>query len=350
MKLIQAIFNNRKNTSNEVLKTYLNKLNLISNFKVINVVGTNGKGSVSHYLTENLKGNLNVGTFTSPHIFEANERIKFNGENISIKKLEKLIYKYLKTDIHFFGIMFLCAIEYFNKMGCDVIILEAGIGGKYDPSNILNGDVGVITSLGYDHMEIFGDTLEDVLMDKIGIINKGMKFYSGDELKELNKIISKEAKNKKAEHIIIKNSNKDYKVRNQLLVKDILLNEFNIEPIFNEPIGRSTIQEVNGTKAILDVAHNKDGILATLKHLENHNINFEQVVITISKRKQYHDLPKIFSDKKVFVFKLNEMFISASDIGAINVDDLKKFYIKQKQNTLYIGSFYSIGEILKYEK
>ena len=349
MNLIQSIFNNRKNTNNKVLKTYLDKLNLLCDFKIINVVGTNGKGSVSHYLTENLKNKLTVGTFTSPHIFNANERIQVNGMEIPTVQLEKYISRYKEKDIHFFGIMFLCAIEYFNDMNCDVVILEAGIGGKHDPSNILDGDIGVITSIGYDHMDIFGETLQDVLEDKIGIINNGMHFYSGTELGQMNKSITDKAKDLESTHFIVDNQAKHYKTRNQLLVKEILKNEFNIIASFNEPLGRATIQKINNTIAILDVAHNEDGILATLEYLKDKQLSFEQVVITIAKRKDFSNLHNIFHDKDIFVYTLNDSFISARDIGAKDIKSLKSFYNTQNKNTLYIGSFHSIGGILKNE-
>ncbi|NQZ28938.1 MAG: hypothetical protein HRT98_00980 [Mycoplasmatales bacterium] len=350
MNLIQSIFNNRKHTNNKILKAYLNKLNLLFDFKVINIVGTNGKGSVSHYLTENLKKTFNVGTFTSPHIFKANERIQINGFNIPTVQLEKYITKYKESNIHFFGIMFLCAMEYFNDMNCDVVILEAGIGGAHDPTNIINGDIGIITSIGYDHMDIFGETLQDVLKDKIGIINNDMHFYSGSQLGDMNKYISKKTIEKHSKHFIVENQAKHYKIRNQLLVKEVLKNEFNIIAKFNEPLGRATIQEINGKIAILDVAHNEDGILATLEYLKDKKISFEQVVITIAKRKDFSNLRTIFKDKDIFVYKLNDSFISSVDIEAKDVKDLKHFYDYQDKNTLYIGSFHSIGSILKNDK
>ncbi len=349
MNLIQSIFNNRKNTSNELLKSHLEKLDLKHNFKIINVVGTNGKGSISHYLTQNLKKTFNVGTFTSPHIFEANERIKFNGISIPTSTLEKYILKYINTDIHFFGIMFLSAIEYFNDKKCDIVILEAGIGGSHDPSNILDGDIGILTSIGYDHMEIFGDTLNDVLLDKIGIINKDMNFYSGTQLGDMNKQITDKALKNNANHFIVANHEKHYKTRNQLITKEVLEKEFNIKAIFDEPLGRTTIQEINHTTAILDVAHNEDGILATLEYLKDKNISFEQVVITIAKRKDFSNLSNIFADKKIFVYQLDNSFISANEIEALTVSNLREFYDNQKKNTLYIGSFYSIGSVLKNE-
>ncbi len=349
MNLIQSIFNNRKNTSNELLKLYLDKMNLRCNFKIINVVGTNGKGSISHYLTQNLKKTFKVGTFTSPHIFEANERIKFNGMNIPTATLEKYISKYITTDIHFFGIMFLSAIEYFNDKDCNIVILEAGIGGSHDPSNILDGEIGILTSIGYDHMEIFGDTLTDVLLDKIGIINKGMNFYSGTQLGDMNKQISKKAFDVNANHFIVDNQKKHYKTRNQLIAKEVLEKEFKIKAKFDEPLGRTTIQKINNTTAILDVAHNEDGILATLEYLKDKKIYFEQVVITIARRKDFSNLTSIFNNKKIFVYQLDSSFISPNEIEALTVTNIKEFYSNQQKNTLYIGSFHSIGSILKNE-
>ncbi|MCP4336735.1 MAG: hypothetical protein GY679_02685 [Mycoplasma sp.] len=344
MTIINSIFNNRNRTDNKEVEELVNKLKPF-NFKIINVVGTNGKGSVSNYLTTNLMTKYKVGTFTSPHIFKANERIKVNNVSIPTKKLEVLISKY--KDLHFFAIMYLCALEHFKEQGCEVVILEAGVGGKYDTTNTLSGDVGVITSIGLDHMELLGSTEREILKDKIGIINKGMNFYFGTELLEFNELIEEKVTKMKAKHFVVVNQFNDYKSRNKALAKEILKNEFNIlKPIFVDPIGRTTIQEINNSKAIIDVAHNKAGIAATLELLKKDSVYFEQVVITMSKRKDWKDLKKLFLNKKIFAYQLKDDFISAQDLGVEEVDDLRVFYKKQNKNTLYIGSFYSVGEIL----
>ncbi|CAM9105739.1 Mur ligase family protein [Mycoplasma marinum] len=350
MKIIKSIFNNRKNTKNSTIKKYLNTFIKKEKFKIINVVGTNGKGSVSHYLTEGLSKKYKVGTFTSPHIFSATERIKIQNVEINEETLESYIIKYTNTDLHFFAIMFLSAMEYFQEQKCDYVILEAGIGGTHDPSNILDGAIGVITSIGRDHMDLFGNTLLDVLNDKIGIINNKMNFYSGTNLGiEFNEIIQKKCLEQKAKHILVKNEGRDYRIRNQRLASAILKKEFNLNINFTEPMGRSKIQNTNNTKAILDVAHNHSGIRATKEFLENNKIEYDQVVLTISKRKEHSEIPDIFKGKDLFVYQLDESFVDSKEMNAINIEDLKYFYKNQKKDTLYIGSFYSIGEILENE-
>ncbi|TCG10802.1 Mur ligase family protein [Mycoplasma todarodis] len=350
MKLITSIFSNRMHTTNETIKSYLDKIGFKFSYKIINVVGTNGKGSVSHYLTENLQKEFKVGTFTSPHIFAANERIKINNKNIDTKTLEDYIENMEYSNMHFFSIMFIAALQYFEDQKCDYIILEAGIGGSHDPSNIFDGVIGVITSVGRDHMELFGETLEDVLEDKIGIINKNMNFYSGTDLKKMNERISQKTIEKNAKHIIVNNEGVNYKIRNQKLATAILRKEFNIEPNFSDLKGRATLQKINNTTAIIDVAHNKVGIQATLEHLVDKGITFEQVVITISKRKEWQTIKYLFKNKEIFVYQIDDSFISAKDLDAGEVKDLKDFYENQTKNTLYIGSFYSIGDILKNDK
>ncbi len=346
MSIIENIFNNRDRTDNSVIKQRVKCLGPFE-FKVIHIVGTNGKGSVSHYLTTNLMKKYKVGTFTSPHIFRANERIKVNNKEIPTKALESLIQK--NKNLHFFAIMYLSALAYFKAQKCDVVIIEAGIGGRFDTTNTLPGSIGVLTSVGLDHTELLGKSKEEILYDKLGIMNSGMNFYTGSEIKEYEDIINDECLKVNSKHFQVDNNKANYKLRNQSLVKFILKKEFNIKATFVEPLGRTSMQVINNTKAFIDVAHNKDGIQATLEYLNSIHETFDQVVITISKKKDWKKIETLFHNKKIFVYKLDENFISAKDLNVDKVDNIKLFYKKQNKNTLYIGSFFSVGKILNRE-
>lgn len=151
-------------------------------YKIIHVAGTNGKGSVSATLEHILfKSGFKVGKFTSPHILRVNERICYNKKEIEdrefielFEKVEKVIKK---RDLNptFFEIMTAMMIEYFKNRDLDYLILETGIGGRLDSTNILNGDYAVITNVGYDHTEILGNTLEKIAYEKTGIVKEGAK-------------------------------------------------------------------------------------------------------------------------------------------------------------------------------
>lgn len=151
--------------------------------KKIHVTGTNGKGSVSMYLTHIFKFNgYKVGTFISPYLMRFNERIKINGQDIDDDSLLQLINKIFtfnevyheKTgqSLSFFELMTLMSIQMFSDEKVDLMIMEVGIGGLLDATNILNYDASVITNIGFDHMKQLGDTLEEISFNKLGIVKK----------------------------------------------------------------------------------------------------------------------------------------------------------------------------------
>lgn len=159
-----------------------NMLNLdLSKIKKIHVAGTNGKGSVCSYLTHILmEQGLKVGTYTSPYLLVFNERIKVNFENISDEDLLKLINyiyqfnldfeKSYGESLSFFELMTLMALIHYATIQVDVMVIEVGLGGRLDATNILNYDVSLITSIGMDHMKQLGDTLESIASNKLGIL------------------------------------------------------------------------------------------------------------------------------------------------------------------------------------
>ncbi|MDD4194513.1 MAG: bifunctional folylpolyglutamate synthase/dihydrofolate synthase [Acholeplasmataceae bacterium] len=156
----------------------------LSNIKKIHVAGTNGKGSVCSYLTHILmKQGLKVGTYTSPYLLVFNERIKLNFENIKdddLLNLINIIYQFnldfeksYGETLSFFELMTLMAFIYYEKEKVDVMVIEVGLGGRLDATNILNYDLSLITSIGMDHMKQLGDTLESIASNKLGILKKG---------------------------------------------------------------------------------------------------------------------------------------------------------------------------------
>ncbi len=156
----------------------------LSKMKKIHVAGTNGKGSVCAYLTHILiEAGYKVGTYTSPYLISFNERIKLQFENISDEDLFDLIKKVYDFNfefekevgefLSFFELLTLMALIYFQDKEVDVIVMEVGLGGLLDATNILNYDLSLITSIGYDHMKQLGPTLESIASNKLGIVKKG---------------------------------------------------------------------------------------------------------------------------------------------------------------------------------
>jgi dihydrofolate synthase / folylpolyglutamate synthase len=178
--------------------------------KFIHVAGTNGKGSVCAYLTEILKTcGYHVGTFTSPYIEKYNERIRINGENISdedllatINKIKPAIDAVAVTELgqpSMFEISTVIAIEYFAREACpDYVVWETGLGGRLDSTNIVTPVISVITNIGHDHMDVLGDSLEQIAAEKAGIIKSGVPVVSAVEQPEVIRVIEETAKAKKS--------------------------------------------------------------------------------------------------------------------------------------------------------
>lgn len=154
-------------------------------FTSIHIAGTNGKGSCSHLLASILqeKG-LKTGLFTSPHLKDFRERIKVNGRMIGKQRVISYINKYerdyaaLKPT--FFELTFGMAMQHFSRENVDIAVIETGMGGRLDSTNILKAPVGIITNIGYDHMAYLGNTLQQIASEKAGIIKPGMKVVIGE--------------------------------------------------------------------------------------------------------------------------------------------------------------------------
>lgn len=326
--------------------------------KIISVVGTNGKGSVANYLNQGLLSNQKkVGLFTSPHLLVPNERIKINNKNITDQEVEKILEK-IPNNLHFFATIFLVAMIWFAQNNVDFIILEAGIGGKKDVTNVLKVDFGVVTSIGLDHTDLLGKTQLEIAQEKAGIINQSIKFFIPLSLEKSlqNIFLQKVLRTKSTNFSFINNVSDSYKMRNKKLVQIILQKAFNIKyPLvnFEDPPCRTKIYTHQGVNIILDVAHNFDGIQASLNYLINKKITFKQVIICLRKNKKKNKILKLFSKYKIFIHQLNDSYWHASDFDSKRVEEahnLKDLINNPKKSTLFIGSFYFIGKILCEKK
>ena len=151
--------------------------------KFIHVAGTNGKGSVCACLNEVLSlSGYKTGMYTSPHLMRINERFKINGEDIKDEEFAALIThiknitESMSEQASQFEILTAAAFEYFYKNACDIVILETGLGGRLDSTNVIDApEVTVITTIGMDHINELGDTMEKIAFEKAGIIKIGSK-------------------------------------------------------------------------------------------------------------------------------------------------------------------------------
>lgn len=163
-------------------------------FKTIHVAGTNGKGSVSHTLASVLQSaGYKVGLFTSPHMRDFRERIRVNGEMVPEEYVVDFVEKHGKMfDViypSFFEVCVAMAFDYFRKEKVDVAVVEVGLGGRLDSTNIINPLLSVITNISIDHTGILGDTLEKIASEKAGIIKSGVPVVIGEaELPSVRKV------------------------------------------------------------------------------------------------------------------------------------------------------------------
>lgn len=175
--------------------------------KIVHVAGTNGKGSVCEMLSTVLEqAGYKVGLFMSPHIVRFNERIRVNHKEILDEELEELtsimkpiVTKYNEThEVHvtLFEIETAMALLYFVKNKCDIVVLETGLGGLVDCTNVVEPILSIIASIGYDHMDILGRTLEEIAIQKAGIIKENSETIFVEQEQSVNEIIEKTCKEK----------------------------------------------------------------------------------------------------------------------------------------------------------
>ena len=170
-----------------------------NDFPTIHVAGTNGKGSTSHYLASILQsaGYKNVGLHTSPHLKDFRERFRINGEMVAEQEVIDFVANYKdlieKIDCSFFELSVAMAFYFFSKAKCDVAVIEVGMGGRLDSTNIITPVLSVITNISFDHMALLGDTLEKIAFEKAGIIKPGIPVVIGETQAETKSVFLKKA-------------------------------------------------------------------------------------------------------------------------------------------------------------
>jgi dihydrofolate synthase/folylpolyglutamate synthase len=168
-------------------------------FPSVHVAGTNGKGSVSHLLASILqtKG-LKTGLYTSPHLVDFRERIRINGTMIPEENVVAFVEKYKKNieeiEPSFFEMSFVMAIEYFASQNVDIAIIETGMGGRLDSTNIITPILSIITNIDYDHTQFLGNTLEKIASEKAGIIKQNVTVVIGESNPLTDKVFIEKAK------------------------------------------------------------------------------------------------------------------------------------------------------------
>lgn len=397
--LISYIQKRKKSTKENIKERFLNALfDFEISFKNIltyHITGTNGKGSTVKYLSRLLCENkLNVGEFISPYIYNFNERISICGKNISdddLKKYINIVLEYEKKinyEFSFFEIITLIAFIYFKNCKVDAIVIEVGIGGLYDITNLINYKYSAITNISYDHQNILGKKLNDIFLNKLGILKPHQNFITTVDRKYHKKII-KRANLLNSWHELIRldkikilskssysyiyddlkielSSYAEYEVYNSLLAVKLFLKEFpryDIKKINEalkntELLGRFEIYE----NYILDGAHNKAGLQAFFKSLKNkYKIDDLEIIYSVldgkDARKNIGVINKYFKKSNYLTFPdprcLNVSSLPSNFKSSIlnGKQDLKKYLDENKNKKIVItGSIHLLGYIKKYLK
>jgi dihydrofolate synthase/folylpolyglutamate synthase len=247
-------------------------------FDVVHVAGTNGKGSVTTMIAQALQlSGKRVGLYTSPHLSSFRERIRINGEKISEKSVQQLLpvvfqsAEQLKTPATFFELTTALALLYFAEQEIDIAVLETGLGGRLDATNVVTPKLSVITSISFDHTTILGDTLEKIAYEKAGIIKQGIPVVLGPKATELG--IEAIAQQQKSRCRIVQGDFADYLQENRAVAREALHELQREMSLSKEHIEQGLqclppcrFEEIGGDgcspKVILDVAHNPDGLQA----------------------------------------------------------------------------------------
>ncbi len=382
-------------------------------FKSVHIAGTNGKGSTSHMLASVLQSaGYKTGLYTSPHLKDFRERIKINGEMISkefvsafVEQIHPMIEK---VEPSFFETTVAMAFLYFKKEKVDIAIIETGLGGRLDSTNIIQPLLSVITNIGWDHMNILGDTLEKIAIEKAGIIKKNTPVVIGEAEGSVRKIFIEKAEEAGARlrfaneefHAI------DWQYKHHELVVEVARDKTEEKKFYrldlpgiyqtkNLVTALSAIQELeqegiilydsqikNGLRnvkkqtglhgrwelihehpaVILDVAHNTDGIKQLLRQLEliepKHlhiliglvkDKEVEQVLALLPKYAQYYftqaQIPRALPAEKLYHAAMN-FNLKGDFFPEVNMALRLAMKNASKEDLILVcGSVFVVGEV-----
>tara|TARA_B100001287_G_scaffold85460_1_gene71395 strand:+ start:163 stop:1362 length:1200 start_codon:yes stop_codon:yes gene_type:complete len=321
------------------IRSFVDHLNInIQDIKLIHVGGTNGKGSTCAYLSSIIQeSGYKVGTFTSPHFFDYRERIKVNNNKIEKGFISKFIATNRniieKLELTFFELSFGMSLSYYIEKNVDYAIIEVGLGGRLDATNIIDPILSVITNISYDHMEILGNTLEKIAFEKAGIIKRNTKVIIGERDKDTENVFI-DISNKNFSEIIFasdykskfENSDVEYFNKNIKTVVQICrnLNDKNINDnsietgILNVDInsdlyGRWTVLN-DSPKIIFDSAHNESGFIHLSKQLSLLEYDRLFFILSFVKGKNVKKLISHLPDKSLFYFTSSNISRSMNHI------------------------------------
>ena len=300
------------------------------NLKCIHVAGTNGKGSTSHMLASIFQeAGYNVGLYTSPHLKDFRERIKINGLEIS----KEFVCNFINTnkaffeanEMSFFEMTVGLALDYFAKEKVDIAIIEVGMGGRLDATNIIKPLISVITNIGLDHTQFLGNTLEAIAYEKAGIIKPKIPVVIGEYTDETKPMFLAKANETHSEIYFASDLIQetypsdligDYQTHNKKTVvqtitilnqKQFKISEANVKlgllnVVKNTGLEGRWQQLSEFPKIICDTAHNKNGLEIVMKQIQKEKFDTLHIVLGVVNDKDLNEVLPLFPTDAIYYF------------------------------------------------
>ena len=361
-------------------------------FKSIHVAGTNGKGSTSHMLASVLQeAGYKVGLYTSPHLKDFRERIKINGKEVSKQFVIRFIKRnlsFFKTNrLSFFEMTVGMAFDYFKKQNVDIAIIEVGLGGRLDSTNIITPEISVITNIGFDHMRFLGDTYQAIAKEKAGIIKPNVPVVIGETQSETKDVFIKISEDNSSEIYFadqhtkqnlesdLKGNYQKHNIKTTVqaievlnVQKNFLISEKQLKKGLKNVIkntglkGRWQILQ-NQPKIICDTAHNREGLSIVVKQLEEEEFNLLHMVFGVVSDKDLNSILPILPKQATYYFckpniergmncnELKDQFLKSGFIGHTynSVNEALNSALQQANpdDLIYVGgSTFVVAEII----
>ena len=371
------------------LSSYLG--NPHTKLKTIHVAGTNGKGSTSHILSSILQeSGYKVGLYTSPHLKDFRERIKINGDCIAKDNVVKFIESHKEyldgNKLSFFEMTVGMAFDYFKNQEVDIAIIEVGMGGRLDSTNIIDPEISVITNIGLDHTKFLGNTLLEIAHEKAGIIKKGKTVIIGETQEELVDVFINKAKefnskitfaDQQKKHNYISDLQGSFQSKNIQtaisVIHELTKSNWNVD-IDAIRLGISRVHTNTGFMGrwtvlnqkpltICDTAHNKEGLSIVLKDISSVKYSKLHFVIGFVEDKELDSIIDLFPKDAIYYFckpdvkrglcaiTLESIFKSNSRFGS-SYKSVKEALVSATENSnesdlIYIGgSNFVVAEVI----
>ena len=298
-------------------------------FKSIHVAGTNGKGSTSSMIASILQeAGYKVGLYTSPHLKDFRERIRINGEMISEDFVVDFISEnksfFEANQLSFFEMTVGLAFDYFAKEQVDVAVIEVGMGGRLDSTNVISPLVSVITNIGFDHTQFLGDTLPKIAAEKAGIIKSNIPVVIGEYSEETKLVFTAKAKLENAPIYFAQDNPEvtfecallgDYQVHNKKTVLqaiELLQSQFDIDEKHIK-LGLKNVIQNTGLLgrwqilkqkpfAVCDTAHNSHGLKIVLNQIQKHQFETLHIVLGVVNDKDLDSILPLFPKSAKYYF------------------------------------------------